>query len=111
MEVAHKARFITCDTEIEELNISCHTNSSGCDYDAMLDISEESELIECPSRTKGASGFTSTISNLPLPRRLFSSMDCDENESSQTQSTIEGSINNNKYPTNNHSGINFANKN
>lgn len=41
MEVAQKLHFDACDIQNEELNISCHTNSSGCDVDDILDSSAE----------------------------------------------------------------------
>lgn len=61
MDVAQKLNFDAYDIEDEELNISCRTNSSGCDVDDALDSSDFS-----PS---------------PQPRKLFNnSMDCSDSE-------------------------------
>ncbi|XP_015115742.1 wee1-like protein kinase isoform X1 [Diachasma alloeum] len=63
MDVAQKLNFDAYDIEDEELNISCRTNSSGCDVDDALDSSED---------------FTPS----PQPRQLFSSMDCSDSDNS-----------------------------
>ncbi|XP_046744090.1 wee1-like protein kinase [Diprion similis] len=45
MEIAQKLNFDACDIEDEELNISCRTNSSGCDVDDVLNSSADD--FEC----------------------------------------------------------------
>ena len=66
MEVAQKLHSGTCDIQDEELNISCHTNSSGCDVEDILDSSTEDLGCSPPLQ----------------PRKLFSNaMNCSDNES------------------------------
>ncbi|XP_057318945.1 wee1-like protein kinase isoform X2 [Microplitis mediator] len=64
MDVAQKLNFDAEDFEDEELNISCRTNSSGCDVDDHLDLSAEEFS---PSRQRKLS--------------FRQSMDCSDSES------------------------------
>ena len=103
MEVVQKLHFDECDMENEELNFSCRRNSSGCDIDDALDTSAENEMLECPeiSRIKTSLGLHTSLPNYPLARRLFSSMDCSDNESTPQESSPNDSTNNNnKTPPN-----------
>lgn len=84
MEVAQKLHFDACDIQDEELNISCRTNSSGCDVDDILDSSGE-DL-----------GCSPTLQ----PRKLFANtMDCSDSENNQSMP-----LNNNKTPMVNMTG-------
>lgn len=71
MDVVQKLNFDADDFEDEELNISCRTNSSGCDVDDHLDLSAEE--------------FS------PLQRKLSfgQSMDCSDSESNTPDSIAD----------------------
>ncbi|XP_043284932.1 wee1-like protein kinase [Venturia canescens] len=79
MDVAQKLHFDAYDIEDEELNISCRTNSSGCDVEDALDSSTE-DFACSPLQ--------------PQPRKLsFSNaMECSDSETNQP-------VNNNATPT------------
>lgn len=79
MDVAQKLHFDAYDFEDEELNISCRTNSSGCDVEDALDSSAE-DFASSPLQ--------------PQPRKLsFSNaMECSDSETNQP-------VNNNATPT------------
>ncbi|KAH0537893.1 wee1-like protein kinase 2 isoform X1 [Cotesia glomerata] len=73
MDVAQKLNFDADDFEDEELNISCRTNSSGCDVEDHLDSSAEE------------------FSPSPRQRKLSfeHSMDCSDSESNATDNIID----------------------
>lgn len=85
MEVAQKLHFDACDIQDEELNISCRTNSSGCDVDDILDSSAEDFGCSPPLQPRKLS-FSNT-------------MDCSDSENNQSVP-----INNNKTPISNMTG-------
>ena len=71
MEVAQKLHFDACDIEDEELNISCRTNSSGCDVEDVLDSSaEDFGMSPLPQSRKlsfsNSMDFSDSESNQPL---------------------------------------------
>lgn len=75
MDIAQKLNFDACDIEDEELNISCRTNSSGCDVDDVLNSSAEDFESSSPFHQ---------------PRKLsFSAaMDCSDTESRHRTPTL-----------------------
>lgn len=85
MEVAQKVHFDACDIQDEELNISCRTNSSGCDVDDILDSSAEDLGCSPPLQPRKLS-FSNT-------------MDCSDSEGSQATQ-----VDNNKTPVSNVTG-------
>lgn len=81
-EVAQKLHFEAHDMQQnEELNISCRTNSSGCDVDDMLDTSTED--------------FGSPPPLQPRKLSFNSAMDCGDSPETVRHPTVN---NNNKMP-------------
>ncbi|RLU20754.1 hypothetical protein DMN91_007367 [Ooceraea biroi] len=77
MEAAQKLHFDACDMRDEELNVSCRTNSSGCD-------------VACDILDTSAEEFGSPTPPLQ-PRKLSFNADCCEADDSQP-------VNNNDIP-------------
>jgi len=86
MEAAHKLLFDPCDMRDEELNISCRTNSSGCD-------------VACDILDTSAEDFGSPT--LPLqPRKLSFNANCDADDNQLP-------VNNNDIPLSYVTGYNL----
>ncbi|XP_033332534.1 wee1-like protein kinase [Megalopta genalis] len=83
MEIAQKLHFEACDIRDEELNISCRTNSSGCDVDDILNSSADD--LGCSPLQPRKLSFSNT-------------MDCSDCESNSNQNVL---TNNNKTPVSN----------